>query len=334
MKKIFQTIFGSLTAVACGIAIAWGGSQVWHAVFPHGTGLFGSNVAGSAAAAPATSGALPSGSTDQPVGASYVSGMKRVIRYTADEEEDLINQAALSLPAGSDSKISADAYLVEDLKTGAIAAEYDQERLLPIASLSKLVTAVVARRLIPASTEITITPAIMSTYGNTASFTAGETFTAGDLLYPLLMVSSNDAAEAYAQSYGRAKFLAAMNEFTQSIGAYRTTFKDPSGLSPQNESTAEDLATIVNWIRAHDPEIMNVTELKTKSVRGHFFVNPTHFLSWSYYLGGKNGYTDEADRTAIALFALGANKDPYIVVVLGSSNRDADVIRLLAKVKY
>ena len=322
MNNFFKTAFGSLAAVACGWGLAWGAGRIWQSVFPNGASASLRSMAVAAETA-----------VSQPSDGTSISGLKRVIHYTADEEEDLINQAALSLPAGADKKITAAAYLVKDLKTGAIAAEYDQDRLLPIASLTKLVTAVAARKLIPADAEITITPAIMAAYGNTAGFKAGETLSAGDLLYPLLMVSSNDAAEAYARSYGRARFIAAMNDFVQSTGAYRTTFADPSGLSPLNESTADDLAIIVNWIRTHDPEILTVTELKSKTIRGHVFVNPTHFLSWSYYLGGKNGYTDEADRTAVSLFALGPSKDPYVVVLLGSADRDADMIKLLAKIR-
>lgn len=310
-----------MAAIACGWTVAWGAGRIWRSVSSNGVAPASSTAAAAEAVI-----SVPSDGTS-------ISGLKRMIHYTADEEEDLINQAALSLPSGADDRVTASAYLVKDLKTGAIAAEYGQDRLLPIASLTKLVTAIVARKLIPSDTEITITPRIMETYGNTAEFRAGETLTAGDMLYPLLLVSSNDAAEAYAQSYGRAKFIQAMNDFVQSIGAYRTTFADPSGLSPQNESTADDLATIVGWIRAHDPGILAVTAMKSRSVRGHTWVNPTHFLSWSYYLGGKNGYTDEADRTAISLFALGPSRDPYIVVLLGSSDRDADVIKLLAKVR-
>jgi hypothetical protein len=63
------------------------------------------------------------------------------------------------------------------------------------------------------------------------------------------------------------------------------------------------------------------------------WVNPTHFLNWSYYAGGKNGYTPEADRTTAALFELGRAADLYAVVILGSDARDSDVIKLLAKVK-
>jgi D-alanyl-D-alanine carboxypeptidase len=124
-----------------------------------------------------------------------------------------------------------------------------------------------------------------------------------------------------------------MNDWVQSIGAYRTYFADPSGLSPDNVSTVNDMALILDWIRLKEPEIIDITALKTKTIRAHTWVNPTHFLSWSYYIGGKNGYTTEANRTGAALFKLGKNKNVYAVIVLGSGNRDADVIKLLEKVR-
>jgi D-alanyl-D-alanine endopeptidase (penicillin-binding protein 7) len=207
------------------------------------------------------------------------------------------------------------------------------EFICAIASLTKLATAVVARKLIGADERVTITRDIMATYGNTAYFQVGETFKASDLLYPLLMVSSNDAAEALAQDYGRVQFIRAMNDWAQSIGAYRTYFADPSGLSAKNVSTAGDIALMLEWIRTHDTTIIETTVLKSKTIRSHTWLNPTHFLSWSYYVGGKNGYTDEANRTGASLFAMGKNKNIYAIVVLGSSNRDADVVKLLGKVR-
>lgn len=205
-------------------------------------------------------------------------------------------------------QVNAKAYFVKDLTTGTVVAQYNAEQLLPIASLTKLVTAVIARRLIPDTRRITITKAVMATYGNTADFRAGETFSVGDLMYPMLMVSSNDAAEAFAQSYGRTKFIQAMNDFTQSIGAYRTYFSDPSGLDSRNVSSAEDQAIIIDWIRNNDSAILGITELKAYTIRSHTWVNPTHFLSWSYYIGGKNGYLPEADRTNVSLFKWGSRE--------------------------
>jgi len=252
--------------------------------------------------------------------------------YSATDEEDIINAAAQALPHSEVKGISAKTYSVRDLNTKIVIAEKNPDQLVPIASLSKLVTAIVAHKNIPDMSRITITQTVMNTYGNTADFKSGETFSASDLLYPLLMVSSNDAAEAFARYYGRAKFIQMMNDFAQSIGAYRTYFADPSGLDPKNVSTANDLALILDWIRINDPSILAITELKTKTIRNHTWVNPTHFLSWSYYVGGKNGYLPEANRTNASLFKWGGKGDIYSVVVLGSAERDADTIKLLKKI--
>jgi len=88
----------------------------------------------------------------------------------------------------------------------------------------------------------------------------------------------------------------------------------------------------LNLIRLNRPDILSITTEKSKTIRSHTWVNPAHFLSWSNYLGGKNGYTDEAHSTAAALFKMGDSNDIYAVVVLGSDARDGDIVKLLRKV--
>jgi D-alanyl-D-alanine carboxypeptidase len=315
MRAFFTILFGGLITLLACVGMFSVGSFIWHAA-NHG-------------ATSSVSGALDASIDD---GLTAFASAPEAHRYSAAQEEDLINAATLSLPHGHVESITAKAYIIKDLTTGQIVAQDHAYQLLPIASLSKLVAAVVARRSIPETARIPITKSVMRTYGNTADFTAGETFTAGDLLYPMLMVSSNDAAEAYAEYYGRAKFIQSMNDFVQSIGAYRTYFADPSGLDPKNASTASDMAVILEWIQKNDPTILDITLTKAKTLRSHTWVNPTHFLSWSYYAGGKNGYLPEANRTTASLFKWGAG-DTYAIVVLGSDSRDADVIALLSKIK-
>lgn len=302
MKQFFQLVFGGLAVVFVGIGIAWSSGVVWRTV------------------------ALGRSSSDQD--GTAVFGLLRSIRYSALEEEYSLTESAL-LSSAKDGKITADAYVIRDLTNERTVAEHDSDKLLPVASLTKLVTAAVARKVIDGEARITLTSQVIGVYGNTAGFRPGETFTADDLMYPLLMVSSNDAAEAYAKHYGRARFIQAMNDFAQRIGAYRTYFADASGLSDLNRSTAADMAIILDWIRLNDPYILTVTTLKSKTVRSHTWTNPAHFLSWTYYAGGKNGYTDAADRTGAMLFTLGDKKNLYAVVVLGSDNRDGDVVNLL-----
>lgn len=304
MKQFFYILFGGLLVVWGALGIAYSGAQAWQ--FAKAT--------------------IP-----QPLDGTSISGLVRYIRYSALEEEDALDTTNVN--SNIQRKISAVAYIVRNLNRDETAYGLNSDRLLPIASLTKLVTAEVTKRMMTSNERITISREIMSTYGNTADFKEGEIFRADELLYPLLMVSSNDAAEALAQDYGRKKFIRAMNDFTQSIGAYRTYFDDPSGLSEKNVSTASDLAIILDWIHKNDPKLLEITAMKTDTIRGHTWINPTHFLSLSNYLGGKNGYTPEANRTASSLFTLGKNNDLYAVVVLGSDARDSDVRNLLDKVQ-
>jgi D-alanyl-D-alanine carboxypeptidase len=323
MKQFFTVLFGGLSVIGGSFLLAYGAGIGWRALstvsWPTPTALFA-----------AITNAMP-----QPTDGTSFLGMARMIRYTADQEEDFVNKATVDLLKSDHGPITANNYIIKDLTTGKTVAEHNSETLVPIASLTKLVTAAVARKLIDPGEHIAISRDIINIFGNTGQFKSGEVFRAEDIYYPLLMVSSNDAAEALAQDYGRKQFIEAMNNFTQSIGAYGTYFVDPSGLSPLNKSTAKDITIIMNWIRTNDPHIIDITTTKSKTIGSHVWDNPTHFLNWSNYLGGKNGYIPESNRTGAALFRLGAGslKDVYAIVVLGSSYRDGDVVKLISKVK-
>lgn len=321
MKNFFITAFGGLFAVAFGVGIAFSATHLWRNF--DGGEIMSRKIQITAAI----------GQGFVPTKEAYISTASQKHYISADEEEDLVNAVLSSIPKSGDKNVTAMGYIVKNLTRGDIVIKHNSDTLLPIASLTKLVTAIITKRYMSADDKITIDKKITSTYGSTAGFKVGETYKVKDLLYPLLMVSSNDAAEAVANKYGREKFILNMNDFTQSIGAYRTYFKDPSGLSKDNISTAEDLVTIIDWIYKNEPEILEITRMKSKTIRNHTWINPTHFLSWSYYLGGKNGYTPEANRTSVSLFSLGKNHYPYAVVVLGSNSRDSDVTKLIRKVK-
>jgi D-alanyl-D-alanine endopeptidase (penicillin-binding protein 7) len=277
MKQFFHVLFGGIGAVVAGILIAFAGKWAIDTSLAKFNTSNVANVVGS-----------------EKIDGTSVSGFKRRVSYVASAEEGLMRAATLSLPRASDIEISATSYIIQNLKNGKVWAEHESDRLLPIASLTKLVTASVAKKLIKDDIKIKMTKEIIDTYGNAAGLKVGESFNAGDLYYPLLMVSSNDAAEALARSYGRKQFIEAMNNFAQSIGAYRTSFFDPSGLSVNNKSTANDMVTIMTWVEKNNPDIIEITKLKSKTVRAHTWTNPTHFLSWSNYGGGKNGYTDKS----------------------------------------
>ncbi len=274
---------------------------------------------------------------------SAIFSQRMVYEAHAEEDagEDLTftgeNLTALTsdTTGASDSAISALAYSVQSLDKDNVLVEKDAERLLPIASVTKLITAVLAKKLFNDDDLVTITQKVLDTEGATGKLKLNERYKIKEILYPLLLVSSNDAAEAISQAYDRKKgngaFIKEMNAWVNDIGAYRTYFKDASGLSPQNVSTARDLSIIAKWIKENQPGIFDITLTKAKTIRSHTWVNPTHFLSLSSYTGGKNGYIPEASLTNISLFELGSPKRLYSVVLLGSKARDKDTLGVLNK---
>jgi D-alanyl-D-alanine carboxypeptidase len=275
-------------------------------------------------------------------GVTATSAVKKAASTSLDgaeiDEEDpysVIESAMDSLPHQQKAAIvGASAYIVIDASTGSVLNERLPDKALPIASITKLVTAMTARKVFDPDQRIEITARDLATEGNTGRLRLGEKFKVNEILYPLLMTSSNDAAEAIANAYGRRQFILAMNDWAASIGAYHTYFRDPSGLSSQNVASARDLALILQWIATHEPDVLDITHTKTKTVRTHTWTNATHFLNLNTYRGGKNGFTDEAGRTGASVFetkdSLGKSH-VYIIVVLNSKNRDNDVLALLQK---
>lgn len=201
-------------------------------------------------------------------------------------------------------KVSAKAFLVADLDTGEIIESRDSDAVYAIASISKLMTSLVSVETIDQYSQITVPKFAVDTLGKQGSLRAGEILTANDLLYALLLESSNDAAEALAVFAGRDDFIKNMNNRAESLGLARTSFFDPSGLSEGNKSTAFDLFRLVQYIRENNPEIMKITDTKQKKVGKHTWYNINKFVNDRLYTGGKNGYTSAAKHTLITTFEL------------------------------
>lgn len=233
-------------------------------------------------------------------------------------------------------RTSALSYLVGDITTGDIIISKNPEMVLPIASVSKLVTAIVSKDVLDQHEPITVSRSSVNTYGTTGGLYSGEKILLTDLLYPLLMESSNDGAEVIAEAYGRANFLEKMNEKAQSLLMKDTFFNDPSGLSPENVSTSNDLFMLAKYIQTNHKEIWDITRVREYSILKHSWTNSNSLSRKTSFLGGKNGYTDEAGRTTVSLFELNIEnqKRKIAIVLLKSNNRDADadvIIRFLEK---
>lgn len=255
--------------------------------------------------------------------------------YGADLTTPALNQVYY-INTNERPKITAASYAVVDLETGDLIVAKDDETPRPIASVSKLLTALTSLDVINQYQVATIQAAAVATYGTQGNLKAGEKLPINELLFPMLLESSNDAAEALATHFGRASFINQINNKAVAIGLTKTHFDDPSGLSPQNVSTARDLARLAKHIYQYKRYIFDVTNQAKHTYNSQTWFNNNKLVGTSGYLGGKNGFTDEAEQTQVALFNLPLSEfgdRPVVLVILKSTDRDKDMSTLVNFVK-
>lgn len=231
-------------------------------------------------------------------------------------------------------KINGEAYLIGDVDTGEIIYEHKETLVAPIASVSKLMTAVIAHEQMIMDQVAIVSRDSYNTYGSEGGLLLGEKIRIKDLMYPLLIESSNDGAEVIADAYigGHEKFILEMNKKARSLGMNDTNFEDPSGLSPKNVSSIEDLFRLGRYIRINAPELFDISRVRQYAIYKHQWTNKNVLLQREYFLGGKNGFIDQAKQTTVSLFEVPmANgiKRNVAIVILRSSNRTDDALRMI-----
>ncbi len=233
-------------------------------------------------------------------------------------------------------RVSAKAYLVGDLNTGEVILSKNQDEKFPIASTSKLMTALVTKKIAKSDNTAIITKTALATPGQNGELRLGEKIKVTDLIYPLLLESSNDAAEALALYFGRSSFLSKMNQEAANLQMSSTTYEDPSGLTPHNQSTVSDMFKLAGYIEREQPDLFNITTKRSYTVKNHSWSNISQFLSKDGYMGGKSGYTDEAKQTVVSLFNLPLGEKglrPIAITLLQSPDRRKDVETILKYLK-
>ncbi len=232
--------------------------------------------------------------------------------------------------------LSAQSYLIADLDTGEIIAQKNSTTTFPIASLTKLMTALVALDQINPLSDVVVSDEAVATFGDSGNLQAGEILSAKDLIFPLLLESSNDASEVLAIFAGRNNFIKEMNKRAQSIGLSATTFADPSGIDVRNTSTVNDLFLLARHIYFEKKFIFDVTTKKQYSVGEHTWTNFNPFSSEPGFLGGKSGETSLALQTFFNVFSLAGDngeKRKIAIILLKSEDRDGDTKKALAYIK-
>ncbi len=256
--------------------------------------------------------------------------------------EGLKNSSVFSLPPINtyplrdwgvlDPKVDVAAALVKDLDSGYIFWNKDSSHRWPIASLTKLMTAIVALEQLDTSKEIIVSQNAVTVAGGAGDLKINGSYKIDDLLKIMLLASSNNAATALAEAYfSSEEFVKVMQTKARELGMSQTTLFDPTGLSVSNQSNSNDLAMLANYILKNHPEIFKITTQKNyKDIK-----NINLFAGRPDFLGGKTGFLEEAGGNLISIFKYkdGKFNFPLLIVVLGSKDRFNDTQVLLDWIK-
>ena len=229
--------------------------------------------------------------------------------------------------------------LVIDQDTHEVLLSKNDHAVLPIASLTKLMTGlIISQAHLPMDEPITITQDDVDTEkGSRSRLSVGTTLTRGEMMHLALMSSENRAAHALGRTYpgGLSAFVGLMNAKARAIGMADTRYVEPTGLSSQNQSSARDLATLVNVAHA-DPLLRELSTSPGYEVavgRKTLQYNNTNGLvknpTWDIGLQ-KTGYISEAGRCLVMQAEIAGRK--LIMVFLDSAGKfsrlgDAERVR-------
>lgn len=220
--------------------------------------------------------------------------------------------------------------LIVNQQTGEVLYAKNTNVATPIASVTKLMTAMVMLDAgLPMDELINISDEDVDYLKGTSSrLKVGTVLTRGELLQLALIASENRAASALGRIYpgGKAAFVQAMNKKAQALGMYSTQFVDSTGLDSGNVSTAEDLVKMVS-AAYHYPEIRQVSTLPSQEVTLYGrqnslnFVNTNALVRNSNWVIGlsKTGYINEAGRCLVMQAEISGQ--PVIMVLLDSAGK-------------
>ncbi len=266
-----------------------------------------------------------------------------------------LSQKAVDVDFFADLILEADSAYVWDVAEQRALFNKNAQAQLPLASLTKLMTAVVASEMYGESTTVPIALNAIEQEGENG-FHDGDRWNAKKLLEYTLVTSSNDGAYALASAASalltpedtrtpEEAFIERMNTKAEEIGLSNTFFSNPTGLdTSESESgsygSARDVAFLMEYILAHNPDILKDT---TKTTEVFFDANGAAFAATNTNqfigeienaLGSKTGYTTLAGGNLVIAFNVGLNH-PIIISVLGSTRdgRFEDVEKIRERIE-
>lgn len=217
-----------------------------------------------------------------------------------------------------------------------ILFEKNSETRFPIASLTKLMTAIIVLDNYNLSQNISLNVKSDSQLPVTQDLKLGDTLPVEGFLHIMLIESSNKAAYALAENVGEETFISLMNRKAKEIGLQNTFFADPTGLSSKNVSTAKDLTKLAEYILKNYPNIFAITKTQEMDLIDFGKVTNTNQLLGEIpeIAGGKTGFTNEANGCLLLVVTNTKAKDylanDYLIyVVLGSDDRFSEMKNII-----
>lgn len=229
-------------------------------------------------------------------------------------------------------EVTAAGALAADVETGQILFEKNKNDAFPIASVTKLMTGVVAIENSDPERIMTVDKESSAVGGTMAGLASGEAFKSSELLYPLILPSGNDAATVYKNQIP--DFIELMNKKTKELGMAHTYYKGSTGLSEENISDAADLFKLLKYIYTKHKSFFDLTRerqyilISADGKKKHVLANINWPAGDKRYLGGKAGWTGDALQTMAGIYGVRLSEygwRPIAVVVLGSRSRVSDV---------
>lgn len=233
--------------------------------------------------------------------------------------------------------LTAQSVLMYDLSENKVLYEKDPEVRHPMASLTKIMTAVISLENPKFDDKYIVTKDDV-VGEDSMGVSAGEIYTLQDLLYGLVLHSGNDAAEVLAHNYpgGRSAFINAMNNKAKALGMFNTVYSNPSGLQGDGTqyTTAYDLLILTRYALQRFPlfaQVVSTAEYTIPATSEHAEIdlsNETNLLtSYPGVEGVKDGYTPEAGLCLVTYLNYGGHK--IVGIILNSQDRRGEMKTLL-----
>jgi len=223
--------------------------------------------------------------------------------------------------------VRAEAAIIYDPENGEVLWESNSTSRRSIASITKVMTAVVFLENSPDLTREVVVERLDVRAASTTYLRAGYRVTTGDLLHLLLIGSDNAAARVLARvsPYGSQGFIDRMNAKAQELGLTSTSYADPSGLLADNESSAYDLARLITYVSGDDriASIMRTPYYTVNAGRNQITIHSTNQLVMKGDVdvqAGKTGFISKAGYCLATLLRLPQGGPQVAVVVLGAKS--------------